>query len=157
VTTRVAHHDVVIREEQHDGVLRFVFYVGDLVPQFVWSDEETAIRHATRFATEFQVCAWWKVSDDDYLLLKSCRPTQESGQPALHAMLLNRLRGQYLEMPGLALTTSQVQRLCGVDGSICKALLDALVDAHFLCLTLDGKYRRTTEGAWPELFFIESV
>jgi hypothetical protein len=158
MSTLVAPHDVVIREEQRDGVLHFVFYVGDAVPQFAWSDEETAIRTATRFAAEFHVSAWWKVGERDYLLLKACRPKEESASgPALHAALLNRLRGQYMEMPGLALTMSQVQRLCGVDASICKALLAALVDARFLRLTGDGKYQRATDGAWPELFFIESV
>lgn len=152
MSTPIARHDIVIREEQRDGLLRFVSYVGDAVPQFSWRDEETAIRNATRFATAFQVSAWRKVGEREYLLLKGAPQQQESAPgPAVHAMLLNRLRGLYLEMPGLVLTMVQAERLCGVDASLCKALLDALVDAHFLRTNADGKYRRTTEGEWPQL------
>jgi transketolase len=37
-------------------------------------------------------------------------------------------------MPGLCLTSEQVQRLCGVERTICQLVLDSLVDAKFLCL-----------------------
>ena len=59
---------------------------------------------------------------------------------------LQRLRGEFLEMPGLRLTASQAQRLCGVDPAICKAILDALVEAKFLCINRDGSYGRLTDG-----------
>jgi hypothetical protein len=57
-----------------------------------------------------------------------------------HDLLMERIRAEYLEMPGMALRLEQVARLCGVDRSICKLVLDALVDAKFLCLTDDGTY-----------------
>jgi hypothetical protein len=57
-----------------------------------------------------------------------------------------RLRGEFLEMPGLRLTTQQVQRLCGIDLRMCQAALDALVDARFLCVKSDGRYARLTDG-----------
>ncbi len=140
--------DVVIRQEFADGVPRFVFYVGDDVAQFAWDDEQTAVRQAIRFATEFRVAAWWKAGARDYLLLKA-RPDEEEcpEAEALHVTLLNRLRGQFLEMPGLSLTVNQAERLCGIDGSICKAVLDALVDVRFLRISNDGKYRRMTDGS----------
>ena len=46
----------------------------------------------------------------------------------LHTRIIERIRGEYLEMPGLRLTPQQAQRLCGVDQTVCKAVLDALED-----------------------------
>ena len=59
---------------------------------------------------------------------------------------IERLRAEFLEMPGLRLTARQVERLCGVERTVCKAVLDALVDAKFLHVSPDGTYRRLTDG-----------
>jgi len=56
--------------------------------------------------------------------------------------VLERLRAEYLEMPGLKLRIEQVQRLCGIDETTCKLVLDALVKASILCLKSDGTYAR---------------
>jgi hypothetical protein len=61
--------------------------------------------------------------------------------------VLTRLRAEFLEMPGLRLTSEQVQRLCGVERTICQLVLDSLVDARFLCVKSDGAYARVTDGA----------
>jgi hypothetical protein len=61
-------------------------------------------------------------------------------------LLLNRIRAEYLEMPGLLLTREQMQRLYGVDRTECQPVLDALVDARFLCVRSGGAYARLTEG-----------
>jgi hypothetical protein len=58
--------------------------------------------------------------------------------------VLTRLRAEYMEMPGLRLNARQVQRLCGIDQTICQAVLDALVDAKFLSVKSDGSYARLT-------------
>jgi hypothetical protein len=63
-----------------------------------------------------------------------------------HQEVLERIRAEYLEMPGMRLKVEQVQRLCGVQGLICKVVLDWLVEAKFLCLKSDGSYARLTEG-----------
>jgi hypothetical protein len=63
--------------------------------------------------------------------------------------LLDRIRAEYLEMPGMRLTLKQVQRLCGVDGLTCQIVLDSLVEVKFLCLKSDGAYARLTEGDLP--------
>ena len=55
---------------------------------------------------------------------------------------LLRIRGEYLEMPGLRLTTQQAQRLWNLDRARCEALLNALVDARFLRRTADGAFVR---------------
>ena len=60
--------------------------------------------------------------------------------------MVERIRGEYLEMPGLQLTVGQAQRLCGIEQSLCKTVLDALVDAKFLCVKPNGAYVRLTDG-----------
>ena len=60
--------------------------------------------------------------------------------------LVSRIRAEYLEMPGMRLTLRQVQRLCGIEQTLCQAVLDALVDAKFLCVRSDGSYTRLTDG-----------
>jgi len=42
--------------------------------------------------------------------------------------LLKRIRGEFLEMPGLRLTCEQAQRLYGLDRALCQRALDWLVD-----------------------------
>ena len=66
-----------------------------------------------------------------------------------HTRIIERIRGEYLEMPGLRLTPAQAQRLCGIDQTVCKAVLDALVDAQFLAVNIHGMYTRASDGAWP--------
>jgi len=56
---------------------------------------------------------------------------------------LRRVQGEYIEMPGLRLTTAQAQRLWGLDRAACDALLGALVDAKFLFRTRDGAFVRS--------------
>jgi hypothetical protein len=60
--------------------------------------------------------------------------------------LLQRIRGEFLEMPGLHLTLDQARRLWALDLATCKSLLDALVDAKFL-IQRNGKYLRLTQQA----------
>ena len=60
--------------------------------------------------------------------------------------VLNRLRAEFLEMPGMQLKPEQVRRLCGVERELCQAVLDSLVDTKFLCVCADGRYARVTDG-----------
>src|SRR3954462_4950569 len=60
---------------------------------------------------------------------------------------IEHLRAAFLEMPGLRLTAAQVERLCGVEQTICKTVLDALVDAQLLRVSVDSIYVRVTDGA----------
>jgi hypothetical protein len=64
----------------------------------------------------------------------------------MNTTLLRRIRAEFLEMPGLRLTLDQAQRLCGVERTLCKALLDVLVDVRFLCVKPDGAYARASDG-----------
>jgi hypothetical protein len=63
-----------------------------------------------------------------------------------HHALLTRIRGEFLEMPGLRLTLDQARRLCDVERTLCKQVLDALVEGKFLCVRSDGAYARLIDG-----------
>jgi hypothetical protein len=56
--------------------------------------------------------------------------------------LLDQIREEFLEMPGLRLTCSQACRLWGLPDARCGGMLDALVDVGFLRRTPDGAYVR---------------
>lgn len=56
--------------------------------------------------------------------------------------VVRRIRGEFLEMPGLRLTPKQAQRLWRLDERACDAVLDALVGARFLAKTRDGAFVR---------------
>jgi len=59
--------------------------------------------------------------------------------------ILQRVYGEFLEMPGLRLTARQAQRLWGLDEQTCAELLEHLVDAKFLCRSAHG-YSRISDG-----------
>lgn len=63
--------------------------------------------------------------------------------------MLRRVRGEYLEMPGLRLTRRQAQ-LLGLDEHTCTQLLDSLTEARFLHRTGDGTCGRLTDGSGAE-------
>ena len=56
--------------------------------------------------------------------------------------LLGRIRGEFLEMPGLRLTGVQAARLLGIDLDPCRRLLDHLVAEGFLSHGSRGHYVR---------------
>jgi hypothetical protein len=59
----------------------------------------------------------------------------------IHEMV-RRIRGEFLEMPGLRLTPQEARRLWRLDETACDAVLGALVDVHFLAKTRDGAFVR---------------
>jgi hypothetical protein len=50
------------------------------------------------------------------------------------------IRGEFLEIPGLRLTSDQVQKLWGLHRDACAAVLEDLLHQRFLQLTADGHY-----------------
>ena len=56
--------------------------------------------------------------------------------------LLNRVRGEFIEMPGLRLKIDQAQRLWNLDRAMCESVLRSLVDAKFLGRFDDDLYAR---------------
>jgi len=63
--------------------------------------------------------------------------------------VVSRIRGEYLEMPGLRLTPEQARRLWRLDETSCEAVLGALVDARFLARTRDGAFVRDDGNSPP--------
>jgi hypothetical protein len=63
--------------------------------------------------------------------------------------IIQRIRAEYLEMPGLQLTADQLQRLCGIERTVCEAVLESLVSDNFLWMKSDGRYARLTHGTMP--------
>lgn len=61
--------------------------------------------------------------------------------------ILCRVRGEYLEMPGLRLTQKQAQRLLGLDEATCAELLEFLVESKFLDRSGSDSYVRRSAGA----------
>jgi Fic family protein len=55
---------------------------------------------------------------------------------------LDRIRGEYLEMPGLRLTVPQALRLWGLPQDVCEYALARLVEEGFLRRTADGAFVR---------------
>ena len=52
------------------------------------------------------------------------------------------IRGEFLEIPGLRLTSDQIQTLWGLHRDACAAVLEDLLHQRFLQLTADGHYVR---------------
>jgi hypothetical protein len=70
---------------------------------------------------------------------------------------LDRVRAEYLEMPGLRLTLAQAARFWSLNPGTCARVLDALVTARFLVVTTDGLYTRAGtlrkgESAFPRRY-----
>ena len=63
-------------------------------------------------------------------------PTKRTLTP----QLLTRIRGEFLEMPGLRLTLPQARRLLGLDMLTCSAALAVLEAAGVLAANSDGAF-----------------
>ncbi len=62
--------------------------------------------------------------------------------PETTALMLYRIRGEFLEMPGLRLTIEQAARLWHVDAATCAEVMARLVGDQFLIRTRTGAYVR---------------
>ena len=62
---------------------------------------------------------------------------------------IDRVRAEYLEMPGLRLTRWQMRRLWLLDASLCDAVVDTLVASHFLWRRPDNTYARAADDLSP--------
>lgn len=69
------------------------------------------------------------------------RRTEPRTTAALHE-LLQRIEGEYREMPALSLTTPQAQRLWGLDSITCGFVLMTLIQRGVLKRTASGTFVR---------------
>ena len=61
---------------------------------------------------------------------------------SIDARLVERVLGEYREMPGLALTIEQARRLWGCDAVTCQRIVDVLVERHVLRWSRDRRLIR---------------
>jgi hypothetical protein len=135
--------DIVVREEQREGGLIYVLHTATGADQHLLDSRKEAIAEALAMARRQHVRAWLTDEGYDFTLLHDFRVVTAVQD------VLNRLRGEFLEMPCLRLTSAQVQRLCGVERMTCQSVLELLVDEDFLCVTPEGYYARLTSGHRP--------
>jgi len=63
------------------------------------------------------------------------------GAPAIGIpVLAQRLKAMYQEMPGMHLSPADAARLGGLDPSVCRDILEALADVHFLKRGQNGTF-----------------
>lgn len=74
------------------------------------------------------------------------RSVRVEHDPAAEALsgLVNRVKVEYQEMPGMRLTVSQAQRLFGINESVCRQVLEVLSNMGHLRVA-DGQYMRAPE------------
>ena len=65
--------------------------------------------------------------------------------PVEFQAILERVRCEFLEMPGLRLTPPQAARLWGLDLGSCEVVIDALIRAAFLKRTSSGAVARVEQ------------
>ena len=58
------------------------------------------------------------------------------------ATLMNQVKVEYAEMPGLSVTLLQAQRLWGVDRVTCEEALDRLITTGVLRRSIRGRFVR---------------
>jgi len=68
-------------------------------------------------------------------------------QPDPKAVIAERVRGEFREMPGLSLTLAQARRLWSLDAATCSEVLSLLVDCGFLSRRADGAFCRASDQA----------
>ncbi|HKS60444.1 MAG TPA: hypothetical protein VJT13_02025 [Xanthobacteraceae bacterium] len=61
--------------------------------------------------------------------------------------LVDRILGEYREMPGLALTPEQARRLWGCDGMTCRVAIEILVARGALHWSRDGRLVNGAAGS----------
>ena len=65
--------------------------------------------------------------------------------PETTSLIAERIRGEFREMPGLALTPGQACRLWSIDLRTCQSTLTQLVESGFLYRRADGTYGRASD------------
>ena len=129
----------MVREEKREGTVVYVLHTAPGADQYLLRTSDEAVAQALMFAERQASCVALTDEGYDFVLLGTVAMTTIQD-------VLNRLRAEYMEMPGLRLKPEQVERLCGIEQTMCQLVLDRLVDEKFLCVNSDGHYARLTDG-----------
>ena len=73
------------------------------------------------------------------------RRTKPQTTAALHE-LLQRIEGEYREMPAMRLTFDQAMRLWNIDRQTCATVLNSLIASRYLEIDGFGRYRKAHSG-----------
>ncbi len=74
--------------------------------------------------------------------LPASNPTGRRTPEQVSTALIERIKGEYMEMPGLRLTIAQAARLWNLSVRTSERVLAALVERRFLIRDSRGAYRR---------------
>ena len=140
IPTEPQQDDIVVRQESRGGGPVFVLHRTSGTDQCLMRLKDEAMSQALRFGQQLQVGVWY-AEGDRLRLIDDFR----AGNRSHLQSALDRVRSEFLEMPGLRLTAPQLQRFCGILPPICQAVLDTLVSANFLQARPDGTYARVHE------------
>jgi hypothetical protein len=82
------------------------------------------------------------------LMLQISAPTNSDvlAQQDPRALIAERVRGEFREMPGLTLTVAQARKLWSLDAAMCTDVMADLVSAGFLTRRADGAFCRGLGG-----------
>ena len=78
-------------------------------------------------------------------MLQISASTPEFLRPETRALITERVRGEFREMPGLTLTLAQAGRLWSLDPATCTEVLTSLVSSGFLSRRPDGAFCRASD------------
>ena len=131
--------DVVVQEVRRDETLVYLLHGPMESDEHVFRSRGDAIARARAAAGRLRIRAWVSNEESDIRLLADFRVG------TMLPVVVGRLRAEFREMPALRLTRAQVERLFGVERTVCQMALDALVDEQFLCEKTDGQYARVTD------------
>jgi hypothetical protein len=71
--------------------------------------------------------------------------SEESPRPPRVSEAVARLKDAFSQNPDTELSADDASRVVGLEPSECRAVLEALQDAHFVECGRDGRFRRRTD------------
>jgi Fic family protein len=78
------------------------------------------------------------------MTFREAPPAERARHDDSVTLLLCRVRGEFLELPGLRLTSAQASRLWALDHQTSQRILEGLTKAGFLVKTRENAYVRAS-------------
>jgi hypothetical protein len=115
-----------------------------------WSNQQLTVSHVDVGENPYDVSVFpiAPTPDAPYAAMCTASPVpctamgqiQKERGMVIQAEVLDRIRGEYDEMPGLRLTLQQAARFWQMERTVCEAALDTLVQQRCLNRTIEGAY-----------------
>ena len=136
--------DLLILSDQQPGGGYTLAVAPNGPSQLRYASYAEALKVAIRWASSSGVSIW-RTSGNNWF--DRIFPASPDVRTLSFEQLISRIKGEYIEMPGLWLTPDQGARLWSLDRAQCEELLVALVNDGFLAARGDGKYGRVTSDS----------